>query len=562
MGCNRCIRVCPIVEANVAYVENGRNKVRVDNNQCIACGACMHICHHGSRSYEDDTERFFDDLRKGVPISLFCAPAARANLGEWDRILAWLQQLGVRKIYDVSMGADICVWGYIRYIQKNKTTSLITQPCPAIVDYILLHHNELLPYLSPVQSPMLCTAIYMKKYMGITDKLAAISPCIAKINEFEENGNTVSYNVTFFMLEEYIKRNNIKLPEKGRGYDHIDSSLGSVFSMPGGLKENVEFILGKELRVDKCEGQNVVYKALNIFSQEDKINLPAIFDVLNCGEGCNKGSGCNHDKTMFEIDAAMDRARKNAISGRGKEYFEQLYQQYDNTLNLNDFIRRYRATPVRNVTIGDADIEEAFKSLGKYDQENRNYNCGACGSDTCFEMAIKIAKKVNIPENCIKKAHDIMRDENSTIMNLQSESIKSIETFKTDITEIKKMSDGIVVTVSGVDNLINLYDTMAKDIDRIATNVHMISLNASIEAVHAGDRGRAFAVVANSIRTLASETQDATSKITNATHEAKSALGNIARMVTTISSDISKSLNNVNEIYNRTKALMNRHVTK
>ena len=240
VGCNRCIRVCPVEEANVAYVENDETKVRVDSAKCIACGACLLICRHASRTYEDDTERFFADMRKGVPISLFCAPASRANLQEWSRLLALLQQLGARKIYDVSLGADICTWAHIRYIQKHNPPSIITQPCPAIVDYILMHRHELISYLSPVHSPMLCTAIYMKKYMGITDKIAAISPCIAKINEFDQTGGIVSYNVTFTKLEEYIKRNKLALPAQGRGYDHIDSSIGSIYSMPGGLKENVE----------------------------------------------------------------------------------------------------------------------------------------------------------------------------------------------------------------------------------------------------------------------------------------------------------------------------------
>ncbi len=105
------------------------------------------------------------DPAAGMPISVFCAPASRANLDQWDQVLALLRQMGVRKIYDLSLGADICTWAHIRYIQKNNPGPLITQPCPAIVDYILLHHNELLPYLSPVHSPMLCTAIYMRRYV-------------------------------------------------------------------------------------------------------------------------------------------------------------------------------------------------------------------------------------------------------------------------------------------------------------------------------------------------------------------------------------------------------------
>lgn len=556
VGCNRCIRTCPVEEANIAYVEQGATKVRVDNNKCIVCGACLSACHHGSRSYVDDTEKFFDDLRAGVPISVFCAPASRANLGRWDQVLALLRTLGVRKIFDVSLGADICTWAYIRWIQKNNPDSVITQPCPAIVDYILLHHNELLPYLAPIQSPMLCTAIYMRKYHGINDKIAAISPCIAKANEFEETSHLVSYNVTFVKLEEYISRHKLALPARGSGYDHMDSALGSIYSMPGGLKENVEFVLGKQLRVDKSEGQAVVYDALNAFAKEDKANLPAIFDVLNCAEGCNLGTGCHHSRSVFEVNASMDKARQNAVNDREPSFYEEMYREFDEKLKLADFVRRYHPRPVRGIPVTEHAVTEAFSQLGKEDERSRNFNCGACGSDTCRDMAVKIAKKVNTAENCIQKAHDDMQQKHSSVVNWRVRNAGAIQSIEQDIANIRELSDKIVDNVSSVDQMINVYDAMAKDIDKIASNIHMISLNASIEAARAGIHGKSFAVVAEAIRALAGDTQAATGKITKASADAKNALGSISDMVVTIGGAIAQSHTNVSEIASNTQDVL------
>ena len=105
----------------------------------------------------DDTERFFADLSQGKKISVILAPAFLANYPkEYQKVLEYLKKKGVNHICSVSFGADITTWGYLKYI------------------------TELIPRLIPVHSPMMCTAIYMKKYMQVSDSIAFISSCIAK----------------------------------------------------------------------------------------------------------------------------------------------------------------------------------------------------------------------------------------------------------------------------------------------------------------------------------------------------------------------------------------------
>lgn len=89
-GCNKCVRACPILISNVA-TEPGR--VRVNSENCIACGACLDACTHGARDYMDDTEPFFDDLAAGKKISVIVAPAFLANYPkEYKRILGYLKK--------------------------------------------------------------------------------------------------------------------------------------------------------------------------------------------------------------------------------------------------------------------------------------------------------------------------------------------------------------------------------------------------------------------------------------------------------------------------------------
>ena len=64
----------------------------------------------------------------------------------------------------MSFGADITTWVYIKYIKETGQTGLISQPCPAIVNYIEHYQPMLIKQLMPIQSPMICEAIYLKKY--------------------------------------------------------------------------------------------------------------------------------------------------------------------------------------------------------------------------------------------------------------------------------------------------------------------------------------------------------------------------------------------------------------
>jgi hypothetical protein len=460
--------------------------------------------------------------------------------------------MGVRKIYDVSLGADICTWAHIRYIQREKPPSVITQPCPAIVNYVLLHKHELVSYLSPVHSPMLCTAIFMKRYENISDNIAALSPCIAKAHEFDAT-QYVNYNVTLKKLYEYIKAHGIILPNEVSGFDHPESSLGCLYSMPGGLRENVELYLGKALRIDKSEGQSIVYHTLDEFAKKHGRDLPVVFDVLNCPEGCNLGTGCAHERDVFQVNAIMDEARQGVLRGRCKEDFEELYSGYDKALILDDFIRKYTALNLRPYTAGEDQIKRSFMLLGKDTEIEQNFDCSACGSDTCHDMAKKIACGLNIPANCIKKARDDINKEHGALINLSTENLQDINRMLEDISKVKELCEVIVGSVSDVNTAIEQYNNMAMEIDKIAAQINIISLNASIEAARAGEHGKAFAVVAAEVRNLARSSKNTVSATERIEMEATESIQKINAMTDNISSEVTRTFQDISEISKKTQ---------
>lgn len=226
-------------------------------------------------------------------------------------------------IYSASFGADITTWAYLNYIKDNAFIGGISQPCPAIVNYVERYIPELLPKLMPIHSPLLCSAIYIRKYLNDTNKIAFISPCISKKGEIQ-NPNTdqyVSYNVTFKHLLDQLKDIDLN---RYSASDEIEYGLGSVYSMPGGLKENVEHFLGKENLVRQIEGEVHVYQYLEKYLA--RINEHKQLPLLNRKENC-----IHYIKDTLILDKQKMEVLVEKLSNRDKQemLFKEIFTNFE-----------------------------------------------------------------------------------------------------------------------------------------------------------------------------------------------------------------------------------------
>lgn len=410
VNCHACIAACPVKFCN----DGSGDFVSVNPYMCIGCGSCIKHCLHKARYWIDDFDLLIEDLAAGHKIVAIVAPSVVANFpNTWLNLNAWLRKAGIAVVFDVSFGAELTVKSYIEYLNKNKKEKpLIAQPCPAIVTYIEMYIPELLPYLAPIDSPMMHTMKMIRKYYPeyAEHKIAAISPCLAKKREFHETGMG-DYNIGFVSVRNYLEKNKINLlnfPKEQYINPPAERAVG--FSTPGGLLKTAErWVPGISSVSRKIEGEKNIYPYLdNLFQSIKNGTAPVLIDCLNCEKGCNSGPLTVTDRDPLDD---MESSVNNRVNENIASY-EQLLT--DNKLSNDEIVnivtkfwedslykREYTDYSINNRIIipCEDELKKIYKMMRK-NCENDFYNCNACGYGSCTNMAIAIYNGLNHPENC------------------------------------------------------------------------------------------------------------------------------------------------------------------
>jgi hypothetical protein len=335
----------------------------------------------------------------------------------------YLKSLGIEEIFDVSFGAELTVLSYVNHIKEKNPRFMIAQPCPAIVTFIEIYHPELLPYLTPADSPMLHSLKMLREYYPKYKdyKVAVISPCIAKRREFDETGYG-DYNITMLSLKNHLDEHNINLDSfPAVEYAGTLAERAVQFPSPGGLLDTAErYVPGIRRRTFKVEGVHTIYPYLTETAglvNKPGIVFPQLVDCLNCDKGCNGGPGTgNHHKSQSELESAIRKRSAELEEKYDPKNKDNLHKKLHNAINEywkpGLYKRNYRNLSENNTLKypNETEITEVYKSMRKYNSKDL-YDCTSCGYGSCKAMAVAIFNKLNKPENCAHYNFVLLKEE-------------------------------------------------------------------------------------------------------------------------------------------------------
>ncbi len=420
VACNHCVHVCPSIGANVSAHQDGVISIDVSDKNCIHCGSCINECVHGARQYRDSLDDLLLDIKRGNEISFIIDPTFILAYGEKKaaNVFGYLRSIGVKAIYDGSIGGDISIYCHAKYLHDNiddkgKCDKFFAHTCPSFSNLVSRYVPEALDKFIPVQLPAVCAAIYYRKYKQVTGRFALLSPCTAIYDEYNSfnTGRNINYLIGIDSLLKHLGDTDIS------GFDgSFDMKLDCMGAV---VVENDAF----STAVSRYFPSRFLFKANRGFSEKyetlinsseymKRENHPTMVTIDLCGGGCVggpavDGMSVDYNRSMVEYGKKFETVMETDDDAdlSPNERYEKLTQRFSE-INTMDFEWEGEEDYHQSSPVPENVIEEIFEAMHKTSQVKKELDCQACGYRSCREMASAVANGYSRIEDCVHYLND------------------------------------------------------------------------------------------------------------------------------------------------------------
>ena len=144
-------------------------------------------------------------------------------------------------------------------------------------------------------------------------------------------------------------------------------------------------------------------------------------------------------------------------------------------------------------------------------------------STSITESAATVEQVRQTAQLSVLKAKEVaVHSQQAAVISQSGE--QSVEEARTGILEMRTHVESIAESVATLDEQSQAIGDIIMSVNDLAEQSHVLAVNAAIEAAKAGESGRGFGVVAQEVKTLAEESQKATTQVYAILHDVQQAV--------------------------------------
>jgi Na+-translocating ferredoxin:NAD+ oxidoreductase RNF subunit RnfB len=469
-ACYSCIRACPV---KAIHVQGNSVFPYIEESRCILCGTCIGTCAYNAISYFDSKKNVKQLLNSKEKVVAICAPSIAGefdDITDYRKFVKMIRLLGFSYVTEMAFGVDIIAELYRKLTHDEFNGKYyLTSCCPTIVALIEKLYPELLGNLVPYVSPAAACAVVARKIYGQDLKVVHITPCVAAKKEANKSSDLSKINevLTFQELRELF--DEFKISETFSEYSDFDEPLGykgSMYPISQGFLEatSLDISLLKENTIT-VEGKSSVHAVQQFWEYYNTIKHN--FNIFFC-EGCIMGPGTSKGGEKYKRYALV----KDYINRRLANFDVEKWQNY---IDAHSHYKELNATFTdKKHELPLPDEFEIKISLNRITKRNNNkeVNCGACGFDSCKDLARAIAQNTAIPEMCVTNSQLGNREMShaSKMVVEELDMVKNeLKTTKTALDETKELlyakNEALSIFVRGLNSGIVFCDENLKIVE-------------------------------------------------------------------------------------------------